>query len=105
MRADWPGLSETVLRADGGMTESVPAMQFLADILGVPVEIPAVVETTALGAACLAGYKAGVCPDPAVFSEAWRAARRFGPQLDRAAAEAKWDGWQDAVSRTRSLSP
>ena len=105
MRADWPGLSETVLRADGGMTESVPAMQFLADILGVPVEIPAVAETTALGAAYLAGYKAGVCPDPAVFSETWRAARRFGPQLDRAAAEDKWAGWQNAVSRTRTPVP
>ena len=72
MRADWPGAADTVLRVDGGMTASDRTMQFLADILGAPVDRPVLLETTALGAAYLAGYKAGVCPDPEGFAETWR---------------------------------
>ena len=64
MRADWPAAAtDTVLRVDGGMAASDLTMQFLADILAAPVDRPAVMETTALGAAYLAGYAAGVCPD------------------------------------------
>ena len=55
MRADWPAAGDTVLRVDGGMTASDVTMQFLADILAAPVDRPAVMETTALGAAYLAG--------------------------------------------------
>ena len=55
MRADWPAAADTVLRVDGGMTASDVTMQFLADILGAPVDRPVVMETTALGAAYLAG--------------------------------------------------
>ena len=64
MRATGPmGASAgTVLRVDGGMTASEPPMQFLADILGAPVDRPKVMETTAVGAAYLAGLQAGVCP-------------------------------------------
>jgi glycerol kinase len=102
MRADWPELSDTVLRVDGGMTASARTMQFLADILGAPVDVPVVAETTALGAAYLAGYKAGVCPDPRGFAKTWALARRFTPGLEPRLREQKWRGWQDAVRRTRT---
>ena len=101
MRADWPGAADTVLRVDGGMTASDTAMQFLADILAARVDRPAVMETTALGAAYLAGYAAGICPDPAGFAKTWRLDRRYMPKLDAAAREKKWAGWKDAVRRTR----
>jgi glycerol kinase len=99
MQADWPATSGTVLRVDGGMTASDVTMQFLADILGAPVDRPVVMETTALGAAYLAGLKAGVCPDPAGFSSTWRLDRRFEPAMDDATRARKWVGWQDAVRR------
>jgi glycerol kinase len=102
MRADWPALADTVLRVDGGMTASEPAMQFLADILAAPVDVPQVSETTALGAAYLAGYRAGVCPDPKGFAATWRLARRFAPRIDMNMRAKKWAGWQDAVRRTRT---
>ena len=102
MRADWPAAAGTVLRVDGGMTASDVTMQFLADILGAPVDRPAVMETTALGAAYLAGYQAGVCPDPAGFSATWRLDRRFEPAMDEATRARKWTGWQAAVARVRT---
>jgi glycerol kinase len=102
MRADWPVAADTVLRVDGGMTASDPTMQFLADMLGAPVDRPAVMETTALGAAYLAGYHAGVCPDPAGFSAAWRLDRRFEPAMDAPTRDRKWAGWQAAIERVRS---
>ena len=102
MRADWPEMAGAVLRADGGMTASEPGMQFLADILGCPVDLPAFPETTALGAAYLAGYQAGVCPDPQGFAKTWALSRRFSPEMDPALAEEKYAGWQDAVRRTRA---
>jgi glycerol kinase len=105
MHADWPGLADTVLRVDGGMTASDAAMQFLADILGAPVDRPKVLETTALGAAYLAGLQAGVCPDPSGFSATWRLDRRFEPGMDAATRARKWAGWQDAVARVRTASP
>jgi len=102
MRADCPEAADTVLRVDGGMAASAVTMQFLADILGAPVERPAVMETTALGAAYLAGLQAGVCPEPEVFSGRWRAERRFTPEMDAATRDRKWAGWQDAIRRVRS---
>jgi glycerol kinase len=102
MHADWPAAAGTVLRVDGGMTASEPTMQFLADMLAAPVDRPAVLETTAVGAAYLAGYQAGVCPDPAGFAASWRLERRFEPRMDAATRSRKWTGWQDAVRRTRS---
>ncbi len=101
MRADWSlSGADTVLRVDGGMAGSDITLQFLADILGAPVDRPAVMEATAVGAAYLAGYAAGVCPDLAAFAERWRCARRFRPQMDAVTRERKWAGWRDAVSRT-----
>ena len=102
MRADWPAAAGTVLRVDGGMTASDVTMQFLADILGAPVDRPVVMETTALGAAYLAGYQAGVCPDPAGFAATWRLDRRFEPAMDAATRARKWAGWQAAVARVRT---
>jgi glycerol kinase len=102
MRADWPEALHTVLRVDGGMTACDPCMQFLADILDAPVDRPTVMETTALGAAYLAGLSAGLCPDLAGFQATWRRDRRFAPDMDKAARARKWAGWQDAVGRTRS---
>ncbi len=102
MRADWPGMAGTVLRVDGGMSASDAAMQFLADILAAPVDRPVVMETTALGAAYLAGFAAGVCPDPAGFAKTWRLERRYTPAMDEGRRARKWAGWQDAVRRTLS---
>ena len=99
MHADWPAAAGTVLRVDGGMTASDVTMQFVADILGAAVDRPVVMETTALGAAYLAGLKAGVCPDPAGFAKTWRLDRRFEPAMDAATRARKWAGWQDAVRR------
>jgi glycerol kinase len=75
-------------------------MQFLADILNAPVDRPQVMETTALGAAYLAGRSAGICPDFDGFAAAWQRDRRFEPHMDASAREQKWQGWRDAVSRT-----
>jgi len=103
MRADWPASgADTVLRVDGGMAASDVTMQFLADILAVPVDRPPVMETTAVGAAYLAGYAAGLCPDLEGFAATWKCERRFEPRMDIATRERKWAGWQDAVARTLS---
>jgi glycerol kinase len=101
MRSDWPGAgASSVLRVDGGMAASDIAMQFVADIVAAPVDRPAVMETTAMGAAYLAGYQAGLCPEPAAFAAGWQCERRFVPVMDDATRERKWRGWQDAVRRT-----
>jgi glycerol kinase len=102
MRADWPSANETTmaLRVDGGMTASDLTMQFLADILASPVDRPTVLETTALGAAYLAGRAAGICPDLDGFAESWRLDHRFEPRMDEGERERKWRGWQDSVRRT-----
>ena len=102
MKADWPGAAETVLRVDGGMTASDWTMQFLADILDAPVDRPQVMETTALGAAYLAGLAAGVLPAPENFAKSWSLARRFSPQMDAAVRARKWSGWKRVVGRTLS---
>jgi len=102
IRADWPAAGDTVLRVDGGMSASDVAMQFVADITGAPVDRPVVMETTALGAAYLAGYQAGVCPDAAGFAETWKRDVRFQPAMDSADRSRKWAGWQAAIRRTRS---
>jgi glycerol kinase len=103
MHADWPpGNGAPVLRVDGGMVASNWTMQFLADILGAPVDRGTVQETTALGAAYLAGRAAGLCPDLEGFAATWRLDRRFEPAMDAGVRAHKWAGWRDAVSRTLS---
>ena len=101
MRQDWPAAAgDTVLRVDGGMAASDVTMQFVADILAAPVDRPVVMETTAVGAAYLAGLAAGLCPDLAGFAAGWKRERRFEPRMDDATRERKWAGWRDAVART-----
>jgi len=102
MRADWPGAkgAQTVLRVDGGMVASDWTMQRLADILGAPVDRPEVKETTALGAAYLAGLQAGIYPEPGIFAMTWRLEKRFSPTLDAAPRADLLKGWAGAVSRT-----
>ncbi len=102
MRGDWPATSETVLRVDGGMVASDWMLQRLADILDAPVDRPTVLETTALGAAYLAGLQCGFYPPPDTFAQKWALDRRFSPTLDQASRTAKITSWKDAVSRTLS---
>jgi glycerol kinase len=98
MRADWPGgQAANVLRVDGGMTASDWTMQRLADLLDAPVDRPVVLETTALGAAYLAGLAAGVYPAPEKFADNWRLERRFKPNMSAATRERKLKGWGRAV--------
>jgi glycerol kinase len=89
-----------VLRVDGGMVASDWTMQRLADILDAPVDRPAILETTALGAAWLAGQHAGVYPDAAAFARQWSLERRFTPAMAADERERRYAGWKDAVSRT-----
>ena len=103
MRGDWAAEADgTVLRVDGGMTASDWTMQFLADILGAPVDRPAIAETTALGAAWLAGMKSGVWPQRDEFAANWLLDRRFEPRMGGEERAEKYAGWQDAVKRTLS---
>ncbi|MER9341198.1 glycerol kinase GlpK [Mesorhizobium sp. M0601] len=103
MRRDWKGASvKTVLRVDGGMVASDWTMQRLADILDAPVDRPTILETTALGAAWLAGSKAGVWPKAAEFARSWALERRFKPDMDASTRAAKLAGWRHAVRRTLS---
>ena len=98
MRAD--GAAEIAsLRVDGGMAENDFAMQFLADILGVVVERPVVTETTALGAAFLAGLGHGIWNTDTVAAQ-WKLERSFEPTMDASEREERYAGWQAAVART-----
>jgi glycerol kinase len=103
MRADWTqGASQgadTVLRVDGGMVASDWTMQCLADILQAPVDRPVIAETTALGAAWLAGSRAGVWPDQAGFAASWQLDSNFAPQMPIEQRDIKVAGWNKAVRR------
>ena len=100
MRADWGAAADGILRVDGGMTASNWAMQFLSDILGAPVDRPVVTETTALGAAFLAGMQAGICPGPAEFARNWALERRFTPAMNDDLRATKYARWGRAVAAT-----
>ncbi|PLX41577.1 MAG: glycerol kinase, partial [Hyphomicrobiales bacterium] len=102
MRGDSGSVGETVLRVDGGMVASDWTMQRLADILDASVDRPAVLETTALGAAYLAGLKCGLYPDPEAFAADWARETRFEPAMDAGERARKYAGWKDAVRRTLS---
>ncbi|MFH5926135.1 glycerol kinase GlpK [Roseomonas xinghualingensis] len=102
MRADWPEMGSAVLRVDGGMTASDWTMRFLANALQCPVDVPAVAETTALGAAYLAGVQAGLCPPPGDNATHWRRRLRFEPDMPAEEAARRHGAWQEAVGRTRS---
>jgi glycerol kinase len=101
MKKDWKGATaKTVLRVDGGMVASDWTMQRLSDILDAPVDRPRILETTALGAAWLAGSRAGVWPKDKAFARRWALDRRFKPSMDAKARKRKLAGWHDAVTRT-----
>ncbi|MBN2740772.1 MAG: glycerol kinase GlpK [Rhodobacteraceae bacterium] len=100
MQADWTDDAPPTLRVDGGMTASDWAMQFLADILGAPVDRPEVLETTALGAAWLAGHKAGIYPDQDEFAKSWALERTFEPQMTEDMRATRYARWQKAVKAT-----
>ncbi len=90
----------TELRVDGGACVNDLLMQFQADLLGIPVLRPAVVETTALGAAYLAGLSSGIYLSTAELSRQWRIERSFEPQMSRDQAQALMAGWEKAVRQT-----
>ena len=103
MRADWGGAADGVLRVDGGMTASDWAMQFLSDIIGAPVDRPEVLETTALGAAWLAGSRAGVYPNAEGFARAWALDRRFEPKMTEVNRSDRYARWKRAVAATLTV--
>ena len=78
-------------------------MQFLSDIIGAPVDRPEVKETTALGAAWLAGMKAGIYPDKDGFAKSWKLERRFEPRMSEDERSAKYAMWKKAVAATISV--
>ena len=92
------------LRVDGGMVVNDWLLQFLADILGVQVERPVVTETTALGAAYLAGIKVGICGDPEEITDLWQWDARFEPRMEAAARDDLYRGWTEAVAQVRGES-
>jgi glycerol kinase len=90
----------TELRVDGGACVNNLLMQFQADLLGIPVLRPEVIETTALGAAYLAGLNAGIYQSPQELAQHWRVERRFEPQMSRDQALAQMAHWEKAVRQT-----
>jgi len=103
MQADWDGSGDNALRVDGGMTASDWAMQFLSDIIGAQVDRPEVLETTAVGAAWLAGSRAGIYPDMEGFAKSWALERRFEPAMDEDARAKKYGTWKRAVAATLTV--
>jgi glycerol kinase len=104
MKADWQGEGAgSTLRVDGGMSASDWAMQFLSDIIGASVDRPEVRETTALGAAWLAGQRAGIYPDMAGFASSWAVERTFDPQMAEDVRKEKYAAWKRAVDATLSF--
>lgn len=103
MTSDWDGATNgAALRVDGGMSASDWAMQFLSDIIGAPVDRPKVLETTALGAAWLAGMRAGVYPKQSEFAATWALDAQFTPSMADVDRDRRYSGWQNAIGRTRS---
>ncbi len=102
MRKDWDWGTDTILRVDGGMTASDWTMQYLADQLNAPVDRPEVTETTAKGAAYLAGLAIGLYPGLDEFKNTWQLEKRFVPSLNDKSRNREYDQWTDAVRRTLS---
>lgn len=99
MRQDWGSIGDAVLRVDGGMAASDWTMQRLADLIGAVVDRPAVPETTALGAAYLAGLQASLYPEPAEFAQKWALGRRFVSSMPISERQRKLEVWRKAVRR------
>lgn len=105
MHRDWGTDGEMVMRVDGGMVASDWTMQRLADLLGAAVDRPTVLETTALGAAYLAGLQAGLYPEPDRVAQTWALDRRFAPSMALEERQSRIAMWRNAVSRTLSREP
>jgi len=104
MAADWSGQSASpTLRVDGGMAASDWTMQFLSDIIGAPVDRPQGLETTALGAAWLAGMHVGLYPDQQHFARQWTCARRFTPAMPEPERAQKYANWKRAVAAAQAF--
>ncbi len=101
MHAD-SGITLSELRVDGGASQNNLLMQIQADVLGVPVVRPAVTETTALGAAYLAGLAVGYWPDAAALADQWTLDRRFEPKMSAARRDDLLAGWQRAIERAKA---
>jgi glycerol kinase len=99
MQNDWGNTGQTVLRVDGGMTASDWTMQCLADFLDAPVDRPKILETTAVGAAYLAGLHVGLLPPPEEFARSWKREKRFVPKMKPALREEKYAGWKEAIRK------
>ncbi len=96
------GIKAKELRVDGGATHNDFLCQFQADILGIPVVRPVITETTALGAAYLAGLAVGFWNSEKEIAGQWQAEKRFEPKMKKADRERLYEGWQAAVARVRS---
>jgi glycerol kinase len=96
------GIRLSELRVDGGASVNDTLLQFQADLLGVPVVRPAVTETTALGAAYLAGLAVGFWASPDEIARHWRVERRFNPVMSQGEADARRARWREAVARAKS---
>jgi glycerol kinase len=90
------------LRADGGAVSNSFLMQFQSNILGVPVEVPEITETTALGAAYLAGLAVGFWQSRQEIDAKWRLRRRYEPQMREAERERLYARWHEAVARAKN---
>jgi glycerol kinase len=99
MQKDWRSAGETILRVDGGMAASDWTMQCLADFLAAPVDRPKILETTAVGAAYLAGLQSGLLPEPSAFAKAWKREKRFAPKMDAITRGKKYAGWKESVRK------
>jgi glycerol kinase len=95
------GQKSKELRVDGGAAADDLLMQFQADLLGIPVVRPKVLETTALGAAYLAGLATGVWKSREEIAKQWKVAKRFEPKMKRGEAERRMDEWKRALERAR----
>ena len=102
IEADGSGPSVSSLRVDGGASANDLLCQIQADQLGVPVERPKIVETTALGAAFMAGLGTGVWSSYEELRGTWSLDHRFEPAGDRGDADARWEKWKDAVERSKA---
>lgn len=100
MRSD--GATPTIIRVDGGMVVNNWFTQCLADILGITVDRPRITETTALGAAYLAGLQVGVYDSLDVLADRWKVEQQFLPEMEADRRDALYQGWQEAVARIRS---
>jgi glycerol kinase len=96
------GIKARELRVDGGATRNDFLCQFQADILGIPVVRPVITETTALGAAYLAGLAVGFWKSEKEIGAQWQVDKRFEPKMKKSERERLYEGWQAAVARARS---